>query len=92
MRVLLDQHHPFVEPQDLYNVAQWLGVSPVRILAFPFSWDFQPIRTFAETPVALISLLENHLESNGNDNGSVGDMEKEWMDWQEGCHRCLHPR
>jgi hypothetical protein len=49
---------------------------------------FQPIQIFAETPIALISLLEN----NGYDNGSVGDMVKEWMDWQEGRLRCLHPR
>jgi hypothetical protein len=53
---------------------------------------FQPIQTFAETPIALISLLENHLDSNGYNNDSVGDMEKEWMDWQEGHLRCLHPR
>jgi hypothetical protein len=35
---------------------------------------------FNLTPIALISLLENHLENNGYNNGSVGDMEEEWMD------------
>jgi hypothetical protein len=50
------------------------------------------MQTFAETPIALISLLENRLESNGYDNGSVGGMEKEWMDWQEWRLGCLHSR